>query len=134
VNLSTIAGITSQVNLTAVAAVFMGSFLIILILYFIGKKRRLVEFMDNYTAGEAPEDWDMIPEQYHYAYHFYEPFEKMFNPILDTFSFERWFANISHNISRLSGSMGRLLSSHQSGAMFLTSAVIIILLSGLILW
>lgn len=133
-NISSIVGITSQVNLTAVAAVFMGSFLIILILYFIGKKRKLVEFMDNYMAGESPEDWDMIPEQYHYAYHFYEPFEKMFNPILDTFSFERWFANISRNISRLSGSMARLLSSHQSGAMLLTSAVVIILLSGLILW
>jgi NADH-quinone oxidoreductase subunit M len=126
-DLSSITGVTARVNLTHVSLVFMGSFLGVLALYFAGKSRAAVAPLDTYTAGETPEDWNMTPEQYHYAYHFYEPFEKMTGPFLDGFSFERWFGHLSRNLARLSGSAGRWLAA--GGLMLAVSA-----LAGLLLW
>ena len=134
VSLSAIVGVTSEVNLTVVTAAFMGAFLIVMILYIIGKRRRLVEPLDTYTAGETPEDWNMTPEQYHYAYNFYEPFEKMTGPLLDRFSFERWFETIREQISRIGLSIGRGLSVNKPGTMLITAAIVVILLAGIVIW
>jgi len=133
-DLYSIMGVTSQVNLTVVAAVFVGSFLIVLALYLIGKGRTHVEPLDTYTAGETPEDWDMTAEQYHYAYNFYEPFEKIFHPILERVSCEKWFDNIAHNARRVSTSVAAWITRPGSGAMLVTGGVLIILFLGIVVW
>jgi NADH-quinone oxidoreductase subunit M len=134
VTLSSIIGVTSEVNLTMVAAAFMGAFIIVMVLYMLGKRRSLVEPLDTYTAGETPEDWNMVPEQYHYAYNFYEPFEKMTGPLLERFSAERWFETAREQISRLSASIGRGLSVMKPGTMLITAGIVVILLLGIVLW
>ncbi len=128
-----IAGITANVNLTAVAFTFTGSFLLVLALYVIGKKRHHVEPLDTYTSGEYPEDWNMIPEEYHYAFRFYEPFEKMINPTLERFSFENWFEDLIYNIKRFSTSLGRWLYRQQLGAFIVITTLTLIILTG-VLW
>jgi len=131
-DLTSISGVTSNVNLFVVSASFIGSFLIVLLLYIAGKKRHHVEPLDSYMAGEYPEDWDMIPEQYHYAFRFYEPFEKMTNPALEAFSFEKWFDNIVYNIKRFSTSLGRWLYRQQLGAFIVITALTLIILTGVV--
>jgi NADH-quinone oxidoreductase subunit M len=132
--LNGITGTTSSVNLTVVSAVFMAGFIIVLILYLIGKSRRHVEALDTYTAGESPEDWKMTPEQYHYAYHFYEPFEKMMNPLLNRFSFERGFNSLRRLVERFSAGVGRWTDGGGAGLMLGLLSVIIILIAGVVLW
>ena len=129
-----VTGTTATVNMTVVAAVFIGAFIVTLVLYILGKKRTLVAPLDTYTAGETPEDWDMTPEQYHYAYRFYEPFEKMTNPMLETLSFEKWFAKTTFNIGRLSSAFARWLARPGTGTLIISAGVLIILISGVILW
>lgn len=129
-----ITGTTSTVNMTLVAVVFIGAFFLTVVLYLLGKKRTLVAPMDTYTAGETPEDWGMTPEQYHYAYRFYEPFEKMTNPMLETLSFEKWFAGFTFNLGRLSAGFGRWLSRPGTGTLVIAAAVLIILFTGVIVW
>lgn len=129
-----ITGTTSTVNMTIVAGVFIGAFLVTVILYILGKKRTLVAPLDTYTAGETPEDWGMTPEQYHYAYRFYEPFEKMTNPMLETLSFEKWFERITFNLGRLSAAFGRWLARPGTGTLVVTAAVLVILITGVMLW
>ena len=129
-----IEGITSSVNLSVVAGIFMFAFIGTLVLYIIGKPRKKVEPLDTYTSGEDPADWDMTPEQYHYAYRFYEPFEKMFNPILEALSFEKWFDGFRRHIVRTSESFGRWLHRPGSGAFVLTTALILILVMGIVVW
>lgn len=132
-DMSSITGITSTVNLTAVSFAFIGSFLLVLGMYIVGKRRHHVEPLDSYMSGEYPEDWDMTPEQYHYAYRFYEPFEKMFNPTLERFSFENWFDNAIYNIKRFSTSLRRWLSRQQLGAFIIIAALTVIIFMG-VLW
>lgn len=131
-DLTSISGITSNVNLLAVSATFIASFLLVLFLYIIGKKRSHVEPLDSYMSGEYPEDWDMIPEQYHYAFRFYEPFEKMMNPSLEMFSFENWFENIIYNIKRFSVSLGRWFYREQPGTFIIITALTLIILTGVV--
>ena len=131
-DLTSISGVTTKVNLFAVSLTFIASFLLVLILYILGKKRRHVEPLDSYMSGEYPEDWSMIPEQYHYAFRFYEPFEKMINPTLERFSFEKWFENIIYNIKRFSISLGRWLYRQQLGAFIVITALTIIILTGVV--
>lgn len=134
VTLTEIVGVTSRINLFSVTAAFVGAVLFVLVLYIIGKGRKKVEPLDTYTAGETPEDWDMVPEQYHYAYNFYEPFEKMINPVIDWFSFERWFEKIRHNVSRLSMGIGRWFKTYKPGALLITASLVVILLLGVAVW
>ncbi len=130
--LTTISGVTSSLNLLGVSVTFIGSFLFVLLLYVIGKKRRHVEPLDSYMSGEYPEDWDLTPEQYHYAFRFYEPFEKMFDPSLERFSFENWFESAVYNIKRFSTGIGRWLYRQQLGAFIVITALTLIILTGVV--
>ncbi len=132
--LNGITGTTASVNLTVVSAVFMAGFIIVLVLYLIGKSRRHVEALDTYTAGESPEEWNMTPEQYHYAYHFYEPFEKMTNPLLNRFSFERWLESLRRLVERFSAGVGRWIDAPGAGLVLGLLSVIIILIAGVFVW
>ncbi len=129
---TTISGVTADVNLFMVSLTFIGSFLLVLFLYVAGKKRRHVEPLDSYMSGEYPEDWNMIPEQYHYAFRFYEPFEKMINPTLERYSFENWFGNFIYNTKRFSTSLGRWLYRQQLGAFIVITALTLIILTGVV--
>ena len=131
-DLTSIAGVTTKINLLVVSVTFIASFLLVLFLYIVGKKRAHVEPLDSYMSGEYPQDWDMIPEQYHYAFRFYEPFEKMINPSLERFSFENWFGNITYNIKRFSTSLGRWLYRQQLGAFIVVTALTLIILTGVV--
>ncbi len=133
VTLSSITGITTSINLTVVSLVFLGSVVGVFVLYLIGKSRRHVEALDTYTAGEDPADWGMIPEQYHYAYSFYEPWERMMNPILDALSLERWYGNIRDNLGRASSSVARWLSPRRPATMLAVSGIVVILILGVLL-
>lgn len=134
VSLSAIVGSTSKVNLTVVAATFMGAFMLVMALYLLGKRRKLVAPLDTYTAGESPEDWNMTPEQYHYAYNFYEPFEKLTGPILKAFSFEGLFEGIRENVSRFGRAVGRGMSLSKPGTILIAAVVVIILAAGIAIW
>jgi hypothetical protein len=132
--LTTITGVTSKINLTAVGLAFLGAFLGVLVLYILGKRRRHVEWLDTYTSGEDPAEWGMTPEQYHYAYHFYEPFEKLVNPLLDRFSMERLFAAVSRGFRRLAGSVARAFNGEGAGVGLALLALVAILAVGVAVW
>lgn len=72
--------ILSRVDALAVFLVFAASFGVAFILYLIGNKRKHVEPLDNYTAGQDPKEFGLTREMYHFAYDFYEPFRVMFKP------------------------------------------------------
>ncbi len=126
-DLSMIQGVTTTLNLTSIGIIFMGSVFIVLILYGIGKKRRHVEPLDTYTAGEAPEDWGLTAEKYHYGMHFYEPFEVMFDPFLRHTSFDTLFQKIGYETERFSHTVKRWFNSPQLGTLLIALAVILIL-------
>ncbi len=133
VSLGSIVGTTTSIHLTVVSFVFLFSVVGVFVLYILGKRRSHVEAMDTYTAGETPEDWGVTPEQYHYAYRFYEPWEKMTDPLVDTVSFERWFENIRHNFARMSRSIARWTAMKRPATMLAASAVVLILILGVLL-
>ncbi len=130
VTLGTIMGVSSRINLTTVSFVFLGSFIGVLVLYLLGKRRSRVEWLDTYTAGEDPAEWNMTPEQYHYAYRFYEPFEKMINPLLERLSLERAYESLARSFRRLSGSVARALSGGGAGVAVALLALAVILIVG----
>jgi len=130
-DMSAITGVTANINLTMVSAVFLGAFLLVLLFYVLGKPRTHVEPLDTYTSGEDPADWNMTPEQYHYAYRFYEPFEKMINPTLERFSLERGFGHIIYNTGRFCRSAGRWMSSRTPGVLVTVTALVVILWIGI---
>lgn len=133
VSLGSIVGITTSIHLTVVSFVFLFSVVGVFVLYILGKRRHHVEAMDTYTSGETPEDWGVTPEQYHYAYNFYEPWEKMTSPLVDTVSFERWFENIRHNFARMSRSISRWVSMKRPATVLAASALVLILMLGVLL-
>ena len=130
VTLSAIVGTTSSINLTVVSVIFLSSFVLVLILYVVGKRRAHVEPLDTYTAGEDPADWNMSPEQYHYAYHFYEPFEKLTGPMLDHLSMETVFERIRRGVARFAGVAGRWLDGSGAGVALSLVALLVILMVG----
>jgi hypothetical protein len=132
VTLGAITGVSSRINLTTVSIVFMGSFIGVLVLYVLGKRRSRVEWLDTYTAGEDPAEWDMTPEQYHYAYRFYEPFEKMINPLLERLSLEKVYESLARSFRRLSGSVARGLSAEGAGVAVALLALAVILIVGVV--
>jgi len=129
-DLGTIKGATATLNITSIGLIFMGAFVIVFIMYLIGKKRKLVEPLDSYTAGETPEDWDLTPEKYHYAMGFYEPFEVMFNKVLDFFSMDKLFRKIALETSKLGNVIRRWFNSPQLGMVLLLFVFVLILLLG----
>jgi len=130
---TSISGFTSSVDLLIAGSVFLGAFVFAFILFLIGKKRRFVEMMDNYTAGETPEDWGLTPEDLHYAMKFYEPFEKMTAPALDKINAESWFSQITLEVSRFANAVKNWFASPHMGTLVMTLSVIIILVIGILL-
>ncbi len=78
---TTMFSVLSVVDATKVGGMFGLSFLIAFVLFLVGKKRRYVDMLDNYTAGQNPKDFGLTTEMYHFAYKFYEPFANMFSNI-----------------------------------------------------
>jgi NADH-quinone oxidoreductase subunit M len=131
VSLRAITGVTSRIDLGVVSLVFLASFAATLVLYLLGKRRTAVAPLDTYTSGEDPADWAMTPEQYHYAYHFYEPFEKMTAPALARVDFERWYSSLHRTVTRLGGALGRALDGPRTGAFLFTGALLVALFVGI---
>ena len=133
--MTTIQGFTGFVNLLAVSLVFIGAFLFTLLLYAAGKSRKKVEALDNYMAGESPEDWNLTPEQYQHAYRFYEPWEKMFNPLLESrVSSLRWFDVLSYNFRKLSRSVRLFSSGSQLGVVLPLILLVAVIALGVWVW
>lgn len=132
VTLRAITGVSARVDLTTVSIVFLGSFLGVLVMYLLGKRRSRVEWLDTYTAGEDPAEWGMTPEQYHYAYRFYEPFEKMVDPLLDRLSLERVYESLARSFRRLAGSTARVLNREGAGVALALAALAAILIVGVL--
>jgi hypothetical protein len=130
VTLSAIVGTTSSINLTVVSAIFLASFVLVLALYLVGKRRAHVEPLDTYTAGEDPADWNMTPEQYHYAYHFYEPFEKLTGPMLDRLSMETVFERVRRGLARFAGVAARWMDGSGAGVALGLATLLVILIVG----
>jgi len=128
-NLVMIKGVTTTVNFFWIGLTFMGSFFLTLFLYIIGKRRRHVEDLDNYTAGEDPGEWGMTEEDYHYAKKFYEPIEVEIEPILEKTSCDRFFQKIAYEAERLGGNLKRWFNSPQLG----TVVILVVILTVLVL-
>jgi NADH-quinone oxidoreductase subunit M len=126
-----ITGSTSAINFTIAGGVFMGAFIIVLILFLIGKKRQVIKDpLDRYTSAEIPEEWGLTPEKYHFGLNFYDYFEKMVNPILNATSFDRLFKRIAYEIERLSGSIGRWFKNISLSKITLFALIVLILIIG----
>jgi NADH-quinone oxidoreductase subunit M len=89
------------------------------ILYILGKRRELVAPLDTYTAGEAPEDWGLTEERYHYGMNFYEPFEVLVKPLLKGTSLDALFQRIGLETGKLSGNVKRWFNTPQLGTLLL---------------
>ena len=73
--LYTITGAYGAWNSLVIFNVFVGGFVLALVIFILAKKSKLVGLMDTYTAGEYMDD----PEAYHYAYNYYRPFDRVFD-------------------------------------------------------
>jgi NADH-quinone oxidoreductase subunit M len=73
--LYTITGAYGAWNSLVIFNVFVGGFVLALVIFILAKKSKLVGLMDTYTAGEYMDD----PEAYHYAYNYYRPFDRIFD-------------------------------------------------------
>ncbi len=73
--LYTISGAYGAWNSLVIFNVFVGGFVLALVIFILAKKSKLVGLMDTYTAGEYMDD----PEAYHYAYNYYRPFDRVFD-------------------------------------------------------
>ncbi len=73
--LYTITGAYGAWNSLVIFNVFIGGFVLALVIFLLAKKSKLVGLMDTYTAGEYMDD----PESYHYAYKYYRPFDRVFD-------------------------------------------------------
>lgn len=133
-DMSSIVGRTTTINSTYIGLVFIGAFALVMVLYIIGKKRKLIKDpLDRYTSGETPKDWGMKPEQYHYGMHFYEPFEKMTKKLLNGFSMDKFFMGFALEFKRLSSAIQRWFNSPQLGLMILVVLMVAILVIGRVL-
>ncbi|MBN2444368.1 MAG: hypothetical protein JXJ04_23600 [Spirochaetales bacterium] len=133
INLYSITGATSWINGFAIGAIFVGCFILTIMMYISGKSRKKVEGLDNYMAGETPEEWDMTPEKYHYVYRFYEPWEKMFNPVLESYAASgKWFEYIYFRFKRISVGLKRLFETSQLGLFVGLSIFVIIIIIGIV--
>ena len=122
-----IKGVTTGVNFLLIAMMFMSGFVLTMILYSIGKSRRHVEALDNYTAGEDPEEWGMTVEDYHYAKKFYEPVEVEIEPFLKKTSCDRFFQKIAYEAERLGGNLKRWFNSPQLGTVVILVVLLLVL-------
>ncbi|MGM0446222.1 MAG: proton-conducting transporter membrane subunit [Bacillota bacterium] len=73
--LYTIEGAFGAWNSLVIFNVFVGGFILALLIFVFAKKSKFVGLMDTYTAGEYTDD----PEGYHYAYKYYRPFDRIFD-------------------------------------------------------
>ncbi len=126
-DLVSIKGVTTYVNFLFIGIMFMAGFFLSLFLYYIGKRRRHVEPLDNYTAGEDPEEWGMTVEDYHYAQKFYEPVEVEIEPFLEKLSCDNLFKKIAYEVERLGGNLKRWFNSPQLGTVVILVVILLVL-------
>jgi NADH-quinone oxidoreductase subunit M len=132
-DLFNITGVTSSLNITSIGLAFIGVFALVFVLFLIGKKRRYVGMMDTYTSGETPSDWGVNEDKLHYAYNFYEPIEKFFEPFLNGFSMDKLFTRIAHEAKRLSNAVQKWFNSPQAGIILLGVLAVLALALGRLL-
>ena len=95
-SLYTISGAYGAWNSLVIFNVFVGGFIIALVIFVLAKKSKLVGLMDTYTAGEYMDD----PEAYHYAYKYYRPFDRVFDSLAEN-SLTSAYDTLAGNVVKL---------------------------------
>ncbi len=130
-DMSFIQGTTSYINATIVGSVFVGGFILAMIFFLLGKRRRVIkDRLDRYTSAEIPEEWGLTPEKYHFGMNFYDYFDEMSSPMLDKISFDRLFKRIAYEFERLSGSIQRWFKSPHFSTIAVIGLLVALLLVG----
>ncbi len=122
-------GKLSSINTAAVYLTFAGSFIFAFAFYLIGKKRHHVEPLDNYTAGQDPEEYGLTPELYHFALKFYEPVKNIFRPMEEKLNIKNYYRALVRNANSFGATLSEMfkLSGAGSSMIFVLGLVVIIL-------
>ena len=122
-------GKLSSIDTVAVFLTFAGSSLFALFFYLVGKKRHHVEPLDNYTAGQDPEEYGLTPELYHFAFKFYEPIKNMFEPMTQKLNIKNFYRAIIRDINSFGLTLSEIfkLSGAGSSMIFVLGLIVIIL-------
>lgn len=111
VTLTEITGPMSTINGLQIAFVFVFASILVAILFSLTSPQTKVDQLDNYTSGEWPEDWDLTPDKYQYAFKFYQPVHELFEPLLTRVSLDIWFQKIARSVNKL----GEFIDSFYGG-------------------
>jgi NADH-quinone oxidoreductase subunit M len=134
VTYTTMYSMLSSIDAPVVFLVFAGSFAFAFILYLIGKPRRHVELLDNYTAGQDPKEFGLTREMYHFALKFYEPFEHMFDKYKRTDTKE-FYDSAERKINDTGSFIKKLYSSNPRSAVYIfTLSIALIIIYGWLVW
>ncbi|MBK5247572.1 MAG: hypothetical protein JJE49_09945 [Peptostreptococcaceae bacterium] len=101
-----------------------------MIIYLFSAKSEKVTQDDNYTCGELPSDWGTTPERFNFSYGFYQPFQEMFNPIMELISFDRWMKSFGKIIERISNGLSALYTKSEGAVLMLYIGVAILIIGG----
>jgi NADH-quinone oxidoreductase subunit M len=125
--LYTITGAYGAWNSLIIFNVFVGGFLLALIIFVFAKKSKLVGLMDTYTSGEYMDD----PEAYHYAYKYYRPFDRIFDSFAAK-SLTRAYDTFARNITKLGNLLGETIvtGNGQSYAFYMILLMVILAFAG----
>ncbi|MDD3803338.1 MAG: proton-conducting transporter membrane subunit [bacterium] len=134
VTYTTMYSMLSSVDAPIVFLVFAGSFAFAFILYLIGKPRRHVELLDNYTAGQDPKEFGLTREMYHFALKFYEPFEHMFDKYPRT-NTKEFYDSFERKINETGSFIKKFYSSSPRSAVYIfTLSIVLIIIYGWLVW
>ncbi|MEO0288873.1 MAG: proton-conducting transporter membrane subunit [candidate division WOR-3 bacterium] len=123
----------SSVDSLKVFLTFAGSFAFAFILYLLGKPRKHVQPLDNYTAGQDPKEFGLTRELYHFALKFYEPFEHMFDSYrTDT---KEFYDSFERKVNEIGKFLKETLSGNIRNSVYIfIFGLVIIILYGWLVW
>ncbi len=125
-----VTGMFSNVYVPLIGWSLAISFLFGFILFIISAKHKYVSQMDNYTAGEIPEEWNLTPETYQFSWKFYEPMEKFFAPFM-RIKIDGFFRGVADWTSAISSALKEVfVGNAQIYTFFAVVGLIIFVIAG----
>jgi NADH-quinone oxidoreductase subunit M len=104
--------------------IFSAGFVIALLVFGSAKKSKLVGLLDTYSSGEYVTD----PESYHYAYHYYRPFDRMFDNLAAK-SLTGFYETLTANFVKSGQSFRRIFAAGRVQNYALYSVLLFVILA-----
>ncbi len=121
-------GVGTYSGLVVMIATGIG-FVIACIMFFAGPRGRHISLRDTFTAGEEP--MDKMDRKFHYAFHFYAPYERVLKPYFGNYIKKGW-GKVYRGAAQVARLTRTIFNGDVTGYLWLIFVSMIIV--GVILW